>query len=90
MRPITLRSVTFPSMTFAPCTVAFPAENLYIVCRVSDTGVELLGRIDAGEFSWDGSVRGLSIDDAFYVVAPDAVTVLSFETMKKLATVPLN
>ena len=71
-------------------TVAFPAENLYIVCRVSDTGVELLGRIDAGEFSWDGSVRGLSIDDAFYVVAPDAVTVLSFETMKKLATVPLN
>ena len=71
-------------------TVAFPAENLYIVCRVSDAGVELLGRIDAGDFAWDGSVRGLSIGDAFYVVAPDAVTVLSFETMKKLATVPLN
>ena len=71
-------------------TVAFPADDKYVVCRVSDTGVELLGKIDTGDFAWDGSVRGLSIDDAFYVVAPDAVTVLSFETMKKLTAVVLN
>lgn len=71
-------------------TVAFPAENRYFVCRVRDTGVELLGVIDAGDFAWDGAVRGLSVGDAFYVISPDAVTVLSFETMKQLATVPLN
>ena len=71
-------------------TVAFPADDKYIVCRVTDAGAEVLGRIDAGEFSWDGSVRGLSIGGAFYVVAPDAVTVLSFETMRKLTSVPLN
>lgn len=71
-------------------TVAFPAENRYFVCRVRDTGVELLGDVDAGDFAWDGAVRGLSVGDAFYVISPDAVTVLSFETMKQLATVPLN
>ena len=71
-------------------TFAFPAENQYFVLRVTEEGVKRLGTIDTGDFAWDGSVRGLSIDKDFYIVSPDAVTVLSFETMAKLAKVKLK
>jgi uncharacterized secreted protein with C-terminal beta-propeller domain len=71
-------------------TFAFPAENKYFVLRVTDTNVALLGTVDAGDMAWDGSIRGLSIGGAFYVVSPDAVTVLSFDAMQKLTSVPLN
>ena len=68
--------------------VAFPADNLYFVFRVSDDGIKQRGAIDLGDsYWWDGSARGVALNDAFYVVTSEAVVVLSFETMQKLKEV---
>lgn len=69
--------------------VAFPVDDRFIVCRVSDAGVELLGSIDMGNSTWFGSARGVSIGDCFYVVSTDAVTVLSIDAIEILAEIQL-
>ena len=70
-------------------TIAFPADNTYYVFRVDGDSFLEIGRIDLGEYWYDGG-RGLFVDDAFYVIGTDAVTVLSFETMEEIASVKLN
>ncbi|MBR4906079.1 MAG: beta-propeller domain-containing protein [Clostridia bacterium] len=70
-------------------TIAFPADNAYHVFRVEGDSFRKIGTIKAGD-SWYDGARGLFVDDAFYVIGTDAVTVLSFETMEKLATIKLK
>jgi uncharacterized secreted protein with C-terminal beta-propeller domain len=70
-------------------TVAFPADNAYHVFRIEDDSFRKVGTINLGDYWYDGA-RGLFVDDAFYVIGSDAVTVLSFETMEELQTVKLK
>ena len=70
-------------------TVAFPADNGYHVFRVEGDSFREVGTIGLGDYWYDGG-RGLFVDDAFYVIGTDAVTVLSFETMEELATISLK
>ncbi len=70
-------------------TVAFPADNAYHVFRVEGDSFRKVGTINLGDYWYDGA-RGLFVDDAFYVIGSDAVTVLSFETMEELQTVKLK
>lgn len=70
-------------------TIAFPAENAYYVFRVEGDAFKQIGRIETGD-SWYESGRGLFVDDAFYVIGTEKVTVLSFETMEKLASIKLK
>ncbi|MBR6040139.1 MAG: beta-propeller domain-containing protein [Clostridia bacterium] len=70
-------------------TIAFPADNAYHVFRVEGDSFRKIGTIETGDYWYDGA-RGLFVDDAFYVIGTDAVTVLSFETMEELQTVKLK
>ncbi|MBR0507750.1 MAG: beta-propeller domain-containing protein [Clostridia bacterium] len=70
-------------------TIAFPADNVYLVFRVEGDSFKQIGTIDTGSEYWFGDARGLYVDDAFYVIGSDEVIVLSFETMEKLATIGL-
>lgn len=70
-------------------TIAFPADDAYYVFRVENGAFKQIGKIETGEYWYDGA-RGLFVDDAFYVVGTEKVTVLSFETMKKIASIKLK
>jgi len=70
-------------------TVAFPADNVYLVFRVEGNAFKQIGTIETESDYWFGDARGLYVDDAFYVIGNDEVVVLSFETMEKLATIKL-
>lgn len=70
-------------------TIAFPADDAYYVFRVEDGAFKQIGTIKTGEYWYDGA-RGLFVEDAFYVVGTEKVTVLSFDTMKELASVKLK
>ena len=71
-------------------TVAFPADNAYYVFRVSGDSFETIGEITTDGDYWFGDGRGLFVDDAFYVIGTEEVTVLSFETMEQLAVIKLK
>ena len=66
---------------------AFPADEKYYVFKVSDDGITEYGAIEMGEMSWDGGARGVAIGENFYVVTTEAVVVLSFDSIQKLAEV---
>ena len=70
-------------------TVAFPADNVYLVFRVEGNAFKQIGKIETESDYWFGDARGLFVDDAFYVIGNEEVIVLSFETMEKLATIKL-
>lgn len=67
--------------------LAFPADEKYYVYKVSDDGFTEYGAIDMGEMSWDGEARGIAIGENFYVVTTEAVVVLSFDSIEKIAEV---
>ncbi len=67
-------------------TVAFPADNAYYVFRVEGDSFKKIGEIQTDD-DWFGDGRGLFVEDAFYVIGQNEVTILSFETMEKLKTV---
>ncbi len=71
-------------------TVAFPADNAYYVFRVEGDSFRQIGKIETDSDYWFGDGRGLFVDDAFYVVGQNEVTILSFETMEKLGTLKLK
>ncbi len=71
-------------------TVAFPADNAYYVFRVKGDSFQQIGKIETNSEYWFGDGRGLFVDDAFYVIGLNEVTILSFETMEKLATIKLK
>ena len=68
-------------------TVAFPADNRYYVYRVSEDGFNEIGRVEVNELFWYDDMRGFAIDDVFYVVSEEAVTVLSFDSMEMLVKI---
>lgn len=68
-------------------TVAFPADNAYYVFRVEGDSFKKIGEIQTDDDYWFGDGRGLFVEDAFYVIGQNEVTILSFETMEKLKTV---
>ena len=70
-------------------TVAFPADDAYHVFRVEGDSFRKIGTIKSGDY-WYDDARGLFVDDAFYVIGTDAVTILSFETMEELQTINLK
>ena len=70
-------------------TVAFPADDAYHVFRVEGDSFREIGTIKSGDY-WYDDARGLFVDDAFYVIGTNAVTILSFETMEELAKVNLK
>jgi uncharacterized secreted protein with C-terminal beta-propeller domain len=70
-------------------TVAFPADNVYLVFRVEGDSFRQIGTIKTESEYWFGDARGLYVDDAFYVIGQDEIIVLSFETMEQLATIKL-
>ncbi len=71
-------------------TVAFPADDVYLVFRVEGDAFKQIGTIRTESEYWLGDARGLFIDDVFYVVGDSEVIVLSFETMEKIATIKLK
>ena len=72
-------------------TVAFLADNIYLVFRADEKGFTEVGRIETEIDDWfDGNARGLFVDDAFYVINQSEVVILSFETMEKIASVKLK
>lgn len=72
-------------------TVAFLADNIYLVFRADEKGFTEVGRIETEIVDWfDGNARGLFVDDAFYVINQSEVVILSFETMEKIASVKLK
>ncbi|MBQ5992610.1 MAG: beta-propeller domain-containing protein [Clostridia bacterium] len=72
-------------------TVAFLADNTYLVFRADEKGFTEVGRIETEIVDWfDGNARGLFVDDAFYVINQSEVVILSFETMEKIASVKLK
>ncbi len=68
-------------------TIAFPADNAYYVFRVEGDSFKQIGKIETDGEYWFGDGRGLFVEDAFYVIGQNEVTILSFETMEKLKTV---
>ena len=68
-------------------TVAFPADDAYLVFRADDKGFTEIGRIKTNDTYWLNDARGLFVDDVFYVVGEEEVVMLSFETMEELATI---
>lgn len=70
-------------------TVAFPADNVYLVFRVEGDSFKQIGTIKTDSESWFGDARGLFVDDAFYVIGQEEIVILSFESMEKLATIKL-
>ncbi len=72
-------------------TVAFPADDQYLVFRVDNSGFKEVGRIKLSDDDWWFSdARGLFINDVFYVVSDNMVVMLSFETMEKLGSLKLK
>jgi len=71
-------------------TVAFPADDVYLVFRAEGDAFKQIGTIKTESEYWLGDARGLFIDDVFYVVGDSEVIVLSFETMEKIATIKLK
>lgn len=71
-------------------TVAFPADDVYLVFRVEGDAFKQIGTIRTESEYWLGDARGLFIDDVFYVVGDSEIFVLSFETMEKIATIKLK
>lgn len=71
-------------------TVAFPADNVYLVFRAENGGFKEVGRIQTDGKYWFGDSRGLFVEDAFYVIGEQEVVILSFETMEQLAEIELN
>lgn len=70
-------------------TIAFPADNAYYVFRVDGDTFKQIGKIETDSYYWFGDGRGLFVEDAFYVIGDHEVTILSFETMEKLAKIEL-
>ena len=71
-------------------TVAFPADDMYLVFRADGSSFKEVGRIKVDDLYWFSEARGLYVGSAFYVIAQTEVVVLSFETMEKLASVKLK
>ena len=71
-------------------TIAFPADNAYYVFRVEGNSFRQVGKIETDSEYWFGDGRGLFVDDTFYVVGMNEITILSFETMEELATLKLK
>ncbi len=72
-------------------TVAFPADDYYLVFRADENGFTEVGRIKLSDDDWWFSdARGLFIDDVFYVVSDSKVVMLSFGTMEKLGSLKLK
>ena len=67
--------------------LAFPADERYYVFSVGDDGLTEIGSIRMGDGYWDETARGVAIGDYFYVVTSEAVAVLSFDSIRKLAEV---
>lgn len=74
--------------------IAFPAEDTYYVYSYnSEAGFKLEGTVDysSGEKYWNYSdMRGLYIDNCFYVAAQDRITALDLTSFEKLSTLKLN
>lgn len=70
-------------------TVAFPADDVYLVFRVEGDSFKKIGTIKTESEYWFGDARGLYVDDAFYVIGQEEIVILSFESMEKLATIKL-
>ena len=70
--------------------IAFPADSNYYIYRYTDKGFELAARVNmtADLSSWN--LRGLFIEDNFYVLGDSGVTVISLADFTVLATVKLG
>ena len=70
--------------------IAFPAGNGYAIYSYSDEGgFEQLAYIES-EIQWNGSIRGLYIDDWGYVCEDNRVSVLDFVTFKGVAEISFD
>ncbi len=71
--------------------IAFAAEGYYYVYGYDmQDGFYQKAKLDIGTESWDGTLRGLFIEDCFYVCSFETIIAYSLNDFGKLASLKLN
>ena len=71
--------------------IAFPADNKYFIYGYDkDKGFFQKAKIDMGSDVWDGTLRGLFINEVFYVCSSEKITAYSLSDFGKLGSLKLK